>query len=93
MRFGIHLGPFWVSASTRRRRRPTQAQRATADRERHEAEADAQAQRLARMSPEEYRRYVEETDPVYRDWLQRREAGTEAELQRLQGDVTERPEA
>ena len=89
MRFGVHLGPFWVSTSTRRRRRPTQAQKARAARERHEAEVDAQTQWLARMSPEEFRRYSEETDTEYRDWLRRQAADTDAELQRLKDEARE----
>jgi hypothetical protein len=43
---------------------------------------------MANMSAEEYRREAE-TDPVYRDWLRRREAETEAELQRLRGEIAE----
>jgi hypothetical protein len=88
VRFGVRLGPFCVSTSTRRRRRPTQAQIARAERERREAEANAQAQRVAQMSPEEYRREAE-ADPAYRDWLRRREAQTEAELQRLKGELAD----
>ena len=85
MRFGIRLGPFWVSTSTRRRRpqRPTQAQAAKAAKARKDAEDFAMQQRLAAMTPEEYRRHAEATDPVYREWLRRREAGIDAELDRL----------
>ena len=43
---------------------------------------------MANMSPEEYRRHAE-ADPVYRDWLRRREAATEAELQRLRDELGE----
>ena len=88
MRFGIRLGPFWVSTSSSRRRRPTQAQLAKAERERRKAEEDAQRYRLANMSAEEYRREAE-ADPVYRDWLRRREAETEAELQRLKDEAAD----
>ena len=82
MRFGIRIGPFWVSTSSRRKRvrRPTRAQLDRAERERREAEAAAEAQRISRMSAEDYRREAE-ADPVYRDWLRRQESGIDAQLQ------------
>jgi hypothetical protein len=92
MRIGVHLGPFWASTSTRRRRRPTQAQIAQAEQQRREAEAAAKLRRVDRMTPEDARREAE-ADPEYRDWLQRRAAGIDADLERLKGDVTEGPEA
>ncbi len=59
-----------------------------AERERRKADDDARRGRIARMSAEEYRREAE-ADPVYRDWLRRREAETEAELRRLKGELAE----
>jgi hypothetical protein len=46
-----------------------------------EAARSARMRRVASMSAEEYRREAE-ADPVYRDWLRRREAEVEAEIQR-----------
>jgi hypothetical protein len=109
MRFGLRLGPFWVSTSTRRRRnrsksfqgvirdengrehhchhnhRTPEAAQECAQRENRRADEAARSARMRRvssMSAEEYRREVE-ADPVYRDWLRRREAEVEAEIQRL----------
>ena len=68
MRFGMRLGPFWVSTSTRRRRRrPTQLQEDRAAREDYDARMDAELRRVERMSPEEFRRYEEETGAEYRE--------------------------
>jgi hypothetical protein len=61
MRFGVHLGPFWVSFGGRRRRRPSRTQRATAERralDRQRRAEKAELERLGRMSIEEYARYL-----------------------------------
>jgi len=126
MRFGVHLGLFWVSTSTRRRRRRSPSRSQTfqgiirdedggehrcphyhrtleaaqecarrENRKRDQAKAAAEVARTLSMSPEERRRDLEEyrrkaeADPIYRDWLRRREAETDAELQRLKAEVAD----
>ena len=62
----MRLGPFWVSTSTRRRR-PTRLMEDRGAREDYDAQVDAELRRVERMSPEEFRRYEEETGAEYRE--------------------------
>ena len=73
MRFGVHLGPFWVSFGGRRRRkrarRPaspalTPAEQRPLERPRREqrAEEPARQRRIAAMTPEEHGRHLGMSD-------------------------------
>jgi len=82
MRFGVHLGPFWVSFGGRRRR--------TRQRREQLAEELARQRRIA-MTPEEYGRHLGMSDDEIARALftltaeDRRQA--DAELQRLRHEM------
>ena len=101
MRFGVHLGPFWVSFGGRRRRkrarRPaaralTPAEQQALERhERDQLEELAERWRIAAMTPEEYGRHLgmseeEIARALFKLTAEDRQQA-EAELQRLRHEM------
>ena len=102
MRFGVHLGPFWVSLGGRRRRqrarRPaaralTPAEQQALERQEREqlAEELAERRRIAAMTPEEYGRHLgmsgdEIARALFKLTAEDRQQA-EAELQRLRHEM------
>jgi hypothetical protein len=102
MRFGVHLGPFWVSFGGSRRRkrarRPAAPARAPAEPkapERHEreqrAEEPAERRRTAAMTPDEHGRHLSKSEDEIARALFTLTAEdrqqAEAELQRLRHEM------
>ena len=96
MRFGVHLGPFWVSFGGRRRHKPTAltpAEQQALERQKHQQLAVelAERRRIAAMTPEEYGRHLGMSeDEIARALFNltaedRQQA--EAELQRLRHEM------
>ena len=101
MRFGVHLGPFWVSFGGRRRRKQaplpgklalTPAEQQALERhERDQLEELAERWRIAAMTPEEYGRHPGMSDEEMARALftltaaDRQQA--DAELQRLRHEM------
>jgi hypothetical protein len=102
MRFGVHLGPFWVSfggrRSRKRARRPapsalTPAEQQARDRQKREqmAEELAERRRIAAMTPEEYGRHLgmseDEIERALFTLTAEDRQQAEAELQRLRHEM------
>jgi hypothetical protein len=102
MRFGVHLGPFWVSFGGRRRRRrarrPAARARTPAEQQAPEwqereqrAEERAERRRIAAMTPDEYGRHLgmsedEIARALFRLTAEDRQQA-DAELQRLRHEM------
>src|SRR6266480_318364 len=96
MRFGVHLGRFWVSFGGRRRRKPaalTPAGQRALDRQRREQlEAElAERRRIAAMTPDEHGRHLGMSDDesaraLFKLTAQDRQQA-DAELQRLRHEM------
>ena len=100
MRFGVHLGPFWVGFGGRRRHkrgRPearalTPAEQQALERnEREQMEELAEPWRIAAMTPEEYERHLgmsedESVQALFKLTADDRQQA-EAELQRLRHEM------
>ena len=101
MRFGVHLGRFWVSFGGRRKRagRPaagtlTRAEQRALERPRREqlAEELAERRRIAAMTPEEYGRHLgmsedEMARALFKLTAEDRQQA-DAELQRLRHEMS-----
>jgi hypothetical protein len=100
MRFGVHLGPFWVSFGRKRRRtraRPAARaltpaeQQALQRHERDQLEELAERWRIAAMTPEEYGRHLSMSEEEIARALFKLTAEdrqqADAELQRLRHEM------
>ena len=102
MRFGVHLGPFWVSFGGRRRRKrarrlaaraATPAEQQALGRQERErlVEEPAERRRIAAMTPDEYGRHLgmsegEVARALFKLTAEDRQQA-EAELQRLRHEM------